>query len=698
MAFPFSGAGDAISMIPGGGTVGRVLGISDTKADNLSEDAKKAMAQSNVNAQNAYNLALAQAQAAGAIQAPSMIGATSVGVPTINAATVDTNNILDVTSPIVQAYRATAEKYDPALAKAISATSNMAGYDAALAAARSAATDMVSYAPERARVALAGPAQAASIGDVNTNVAAPEIAPAEQSQLVDVGRTNVSQLGTDARGESLNAARAIMDAKSSAASQFASSFDKATNDALSVAAQARGDERAGARREAIVQMALKGAAGAEGAAATAAQEDAAKRIAYANALQGVRGADVSVAQTQAQIDAQRSQLQAQLQAAIEQGNTAAVNAIRSQSANLEADAAKASVSAALQQQATQAGLSAQNAREQNAVNMANAQLGTSVNVSNAAAGTKAAADLAAARNLASQQYAEAATGVSQTNAANTTKAAADLAAARNAAAQQFATAATNVNQTNAAAQSKAAADYASAANEMATQYAASQTKASETNASLAAQRAEGNAQRATTAATSDAQNKTTAAIAQGTAALQAGTANASNALDANKANINSYLDTQKLQQSGTTAAIGAMNTAAGVQGSNAGAIVGAQKSEAEAQAKQDAALIGAAGSIGSMAMSDERTKTAISKPSDAAVDDLAEKISAYTWRYKPGNEDSGQYEHGGFMAQDVEKSPLGRKFVHEDEDGRKHVDVLSIAGLLAAAAARSMRKSKENRT
>lgn len=161
-----------------------------------------------------------------------------------------------------------------------------------------------------------------------------------------------------------------------------------------------------------------------------------------------------------------------------------------------------------------------------------------------------------------------------------------------------------------------------------------------------------------------------------------------------------------------------------MQTGNAGIVTGAQKAEAGAQSKQDAATVGMAGAIaqgviggeGGKAVndatksysgsysgddddrtSDKRAKSNISRVPEGEIADLAEKLNAYTYRFKPGFEDGGANEHGGPMAQDVERSKLGRKFVHEDPTGTKHVDILSLAGLMAAAAASSIRKSKDRR-
>lgn len=655
------GLGVATGGLSETGVGGRLIGTKSSKADSLAEYAAGAMDQSNTNAQNAYNLALQQAASAGLIQAPPQVSATQVGVPIIQAGTADQGlAIADRTGP----------------ARAVSAAGQMQGYNVATAKAANAADNITGYDAALAQAAKINMATSANMADVNTTVTAPELAPAAQTALMDVDRSNVASTGVNelsvlGRDEQLAAARAIAGGPSASAAQFKAGMDQATSDALSVAAQARGADRAGARREAIIQLGQTGAKAAEGAAATAAQEEVAKRTAYSSALQGVRGADVSVSQTQAQIDSQRAQTQAnidsqratvkaQLNAAIAQGNTASVNDFSKLDAQLDLDAKKATVQAGLQQQSTGANLSLYNAKAANDINVRNSELETQTSITNAEARNKAASELAAAKAAAEREAAGSSTTVSLANSAAQTKAAADLAAANNSAYQNYANAATGVNTTN---------------------------------AQIEAARAEGNAARSTTIGTTNAGNQTQAAVAQGQAELQAGTSNASNALQAGQINTNAALDTEKIKQAGVTAGISGANTAAATQGGNAGAIIGAQKTAADAEQKKDAALVGAAGSAAA-AMSDKRAKTDIHKPSDAAVDDLADRLSAYTWRYKPGYEDSGYGEHGGVMAQEVEKSPLGRKFVSEDSEGTKHVDVLSLAGLMASAAARSLRKTK----
>lgn len=661
------GMGVATGGLSETGVGGRLLGTKDSKGDTIGEDAATATTQSNANAQRAYDLALQQAQAAGLIQAPTAVSAPTVHTPYIQAGTVDPAlAIADRTTPAM-AYGAAGQMqgYSTADAKAANAADNIVGYDAALA--------------DAARAIMA---TSANMPDVNTTVEAPGLAPAAQTAAIDVGGaevgdTTIDEISMLGRDEQLAAARAIATGPSAAAAQFKAGMDQATADALGVAAQARGSDRAGARREAILQLSQEGGKAANTAAATAAQEEVAKRQAYFSALQGVRGTDVTVAQTQAQIDAERAQtqaqidsqratVQAQLNAAIAQGNTAAVNELTKLGAQLELEAKKASVQAGLTQQSTGANLTLYNAKAANDINVRNAELATQTALANADARNRAASELTAAKAAAEREAAGASTTVSLANAGAKTKAAADLAAASNAAYQNYATAATGV---------------------------------SATNAQLEAARAEGNAARSTGIGTTNAGNQIQASVAQGQASLTAGQANATNALRAGEINTSAALDTEKIRQGATTSGVQGMNTSAGVQGSNAGMVVGAQAAAADAEAKGDAALVGSVASTAQAGAtkSDRRAKTDIKRVPDSAVDDLADKLAAYTYRYKPGHEDGGESIRGGVMAQDVEKSPLGRELVSEDIYGTKHVDVMSLAALMAAAAARTIRKSKEKR-
>jgi hypothetical protein len=86
--------------------------------------------------------------------------------------------------------------------------------------------------------------------------------------------------------------------------------------------------------------------------------------------------------------------------------------------------------------------------------------------------------------------------------------------------------------------------------------------------------------------------------------------------------------------------------------------------------------------------SDERAKQEVAK---MGADDLvawAKKTSLGTFRYKPGVEDGGAYPHVGVpSAQELERTgPLGRLMVHERPDGLKAVDYGPLAYATAKAA------------
>lgn len=86
--------------------------------------------------------------------------------------------------------------------------------------------------------------------------------------------------------------------------------------------------------------------------------------------------------------------------------------------------------------------------------------------------------------------------------------------------------------------------------------------------------------------------------------------------------------------------------------------------------------LGLAAGIGTSiagAFSDERVKRGIGG-SGAKVDEMLSALAPKRWHYKDGYEDDGASEHTGVMAQDLEKSDLGRTLVRKDADGVRIVD------------------------
>jgi hypothetical protein len=106
--------------------------------------------------------------------------------------------------------------------------------------------------------------------------------------------------------------------------------------------------------------------------------------------------------------------------------------------------------------------------------------------------------------------------------------------------------------------------------------------------------------------------------------------------------------------------------------------------------KNDAAIIGGVATAG--AGSDERIKKDISRTPDAQVDDFLKAMESHNYRYKDPAEGEGQ-RHGP-MAQELEKSEMGRSVVKQGPDGVKRVDTDAFVLALAGAVARKMRQSK----
>lgn len=101
----------------------------------------------------------------------------------------------------------------------------------------------------------------------------------------------------------------------------------------------------------------------------------------------------------------------------------------------------------------------------------------------------------------------------------------------------------------------------------------------------------------------------------------------------------------------------------------------------------DGAKLGIAGlenddPFDSLLMSDEKEKTSVSKPSERKVDDFLDNIKAYEYRYK--NPEYGEHKYISPMAQDIEKSELGKGMVEEHE-GKKTVNYARALGTMLAA-------------
>lgn len=95
----------------------------------------------------------------------------------------------------------------------------------------------------------------------------------------------------------------------------------------------------------------------------------------------------------------------------------------------------------------------------------------------------------------------------------------------------------------------------------------------------------------------------------------------------------------------------------------------------------------AAGSSGGAAamFSDERLKENIAKVSKADLEEMKPFLKAFAFNYK--NDEHGNGEWVGVMAQDLEKSKLGKSLVFENEYGFKQIHLPKLLSLFLATMA-----------
>jgi hypothetical protein len=267
--------------------------------DNINED--KMLAPTSARAQTIYEQSLADAERA----------RTWAGAPTIGQV-----------GPIERASDLTAER--------VTAPTRGEAYEAGPV--------------ERYDAALAGAPRDVTAQTITADMMASPM----QTQNVALDRVgDISAEANALRGEQIAAARAIGEAPSAAAAQMDASLAKIAREQLGMAAQARGAERAGSRREAMLAIGQQGLEAASMTAAEAAREEQQKRAGMSSALSGIRSTDVDVASTSARLAQEANNLDAQIRAETARGNTAAANALRQRQAelNLQARTAGAQLTA-----------------------------------------------------------------------------------------------------------------------------------------------------------------------------------------------------------------------------------------------------------------------------------------------------------------------------------------------------------------
>lgn len=120
--------------------------------------------------------------------------------------------------------------------------------------------------------------------------------------------------------------------------------------------------------------------------------------------------------------------------------------------------------------------------------------------------------------------------------------------------------------------------------------------------------------------------------------------------------------------------------------------------EAAAKQAQNAFYGGLLQTGGTMFMASDRTlKTDVKPIADKSMDAFLAALKPYSYRYKSGGTGPGEAEgdRAGIMAQDLERSDVGRTLVALLPNGKKGVDVQQAVGVLLASAAAMHKRMKK---
>jgi hypothetical protein len=111
----------------------------------------------------------------------------------------------------------------------------------------------------------------------------------------------------------------------------------------------------------------------------------------------------------------------------------------------------------------------------------------------------------------------------------------------------------------------------------------------------------------------------------------------------------------------------------------------AQAAAEIAKGNQISNLVGQGAGAAAMFFSDERLKKDLEPISKDDLSEMKKHLKAYAYKYK--SEEHGEGQWIGVLAQDLEKSKLGRTLVYEDEDGFKNIDASKVLSLFLATMA-----------
>jgi hypothetical protein len=177
---------------------------------------------------------------------------------------------------------------------------------------------------------------------------------------------------------------------------------------------------------------------------------------------------------------------------------------------------------------------------------------------------------------------------------------------------------------------------------------------------------------------------------------QANVTNAGFQQQANIAQVEAQLQADAQADAMRRAFLGAETQALGIQ---EGAFQTQQQLQAQTdaqnkanQSQQGAAGLGALGAMGAAMLSDQSLKENIESTSDADMGSFLDALTGYNYNYKDENHGSGKKV--GIMAQDLEKSEIGKLLVIETPEG-KAVDTKMGFGTALAAISSLNKRIKE---
>lgn len=182
----------------------------------------------------------------------------------------------------------------------------------------------------------------------------------------------------------------------------------------------------------------------------------------------------------------------------------------------------------------------------------------------------------------------------------------------------------------------------------------------------------------------------TAATGNANRDVAVATGNADRGLTAGTANQGAAVQSQGLNQTReanlNTQALAASGQAADVTKTK----VGVDTAKRAQNMQLIGGILGGGAAVGAAAASDVRLKEDVRRESDHDVDRFIDALEAYSYRYKDPATDGAGQRHG-VMAQDLEKSAIGRSVVRDTPHG-KMVDTEALTLAMAGVVARKLKE------